>query len=652
MALQSREKRAAGAASAPPGQPSNADQLVAAGLEQHRAGNIQAADGLYAQALRARPDHADALNLGGAAAFALGRTQDAIRLIGRAIKAAPNHKDAYLNLAEALERAERTPEAIKACHDALALAPDFSDAYARLAWLNANAGFYDMAIAFSRVALGLDPGSVQALCARGAALWRLQKIGEAEDAYRAALDIAPQDLPSLTGLGVVLCETDRTAEAEELYRRALAVKPDDSGILGGLGRVAEVSGDIDGALAFYDRANQSSAGSVVILYNRGRCLRDAGRFDEAEAAFNEVLSVEPQHAPSLYALMRMKRLENGPNTQKRLARLISDSARPAMHRIQAGFAAGELLDNAGDSDAAFRRFSEANALYARTREARGERFDGLELRNMVDLIVNRLAREYARDATGWGNPSETPVFVVGMPRSGTTLVEQICASHSEVFGAGELKWIQTVAAKIAKRNEGRARVAEWDGTFARSIADGVLKDLERLGNGARRVVDKSPLNIMRLGLIGALFPNARVIWCRRDLRDVVVSNHTMYFGQGNVYSTSQADCAYFATQVERLGECWLRDSKLKILELRYESLVSDLEGHVRQIIDFLGVPWEPGCLEFYKTDRHVQTPSSWQVRQPVYTRSVGRWRRFEKHLGPMLAALAANTPGLNADLMV
>jgi hypothetical protein len=147
---------------------------------------------------------------------------------------------------------------------------------------------------------------------------------------------------------------------------------------------------------------------------------------------------------------------------------------------------------------------------------------------------------------------------------------------------------------------------------------------------------------MRLGLIGALFPNARVIWCRRDPRDVVVSNHTMYFGQGNLYSTSQSDCAYFVRQIDRVGECWLRESNMKILPIVYEDLAADIESHARKMIDFLGLAWEPACLEYYKTDRLVDTPSTWQVRQPVYTSSIGRWRRYEKHLGPMLEALAAD----------
>jgi hypothetical protein len=252
-----------------------------------------------------------------------------------------------------------------------------------------------------------------------------------------------------------------------------------------------------------------------------------------------------------------------------------------------------------------------------------------------------MAREYAEDTAAWGNPTELPVFVVGMPRSGTTLVEQICASHSQVVGAGELRAMQMMARLIGTHNHGRDHVGEWDADFSRGQADRHANALAQVADGAIRVVDKTPLNLMRLGLICSMYPKARIIWVRRDPRDVVVSNHLMYFGKGNLYSTDQADCAFAVREIDRLGGIWRRELKAPILEVVYEDLVADLDTHVRRIIDFLGLPWEPACLNFQDTDRHVTTPSSWQVRQPIYSSSVGRWRRFEKHLGPMLTELAA-----------
>jgi hypothetical protein len=338
----------------------------------------------------------------------------------------------------------------------------------------------------------------------------------------------------------------------------------------------------------------------------------------------------------------MKKLAETPELRKQLNRIFNDGSKNRHVRVQAGFALGEILDRAGEPDAAFQRYTDANALHARERLKIGEKFDRAVLRTQADLIENRLAAEYAKDAAGWANPTERPVFVVGLPRSGTTLVEQICASHSQVEGIGELDAIQTMARSIAYKNEGLDNIAEWDKAHALRLVNEHAEELTRLGCGATRVVDKTPLNLLRLGLIGAAYPNAHVIWCRRDLRDVVVSQHTMYFGEGNLFSTNQADCAYAAKQIERIGSLWKANSKLKILEVVYEDLVADLETNVRKIIEFLELPWEPACLDFQNTQRHVDTPSSWQVRQPIYSSSVGRWRRFEKHLGPMLTELASN----------
>ncbi len=337
----------------------------------------------------------------------------------------------------------------------------------------------------------------------------------------------------------------------------------------------------------------------------------------------------------------MKRFDFDAAEGKRLGRLIVDQAQPLTHKVQAAFALAELTDRAGDPDGAFRRYAEANKLQTRFHAERGERFDAPGLRAMVERTEARVAQDYREHTAGWGDPTEQPVFVVGLPRSGTSLVEQICASHSEVVGAGELTAVLNAARRIAAANEGRESLADWTPEVARTEAQRHAQALRTLGQGASRVVDKTPLNVMRLGLIGALFPNARIIWCHRDPRDVVISNHTLFFARGNTYSTDLGNCAYAVRQIERMGAAWEKHSRLPILHVAYEDLVADLDSQVPRIIDFLGLPWEPACLDFHMTERRVDTPSSWQVRQPIYSSSIGRWTRYEKHLGPMFEALAA-----------
>ena len=628
--------------SAQPTSGGDANALVARALEAHQSGRLEEAESFYAQALAADPDHPDALNLSGALAFGLGRHDEAIRRISRAVKVRPDHIDARLNLAEALEGARRLPEAIDSCRQALALAPDSIDAHARLARLLAERNEGALALAHARVALALQPDCVEALIARGLALRFMKRSADSETAFRSAVEIAPDGLAAITHLAAILQECGRLEEAATLYQRSAELKPDDDRLVAAVGTVFELSGDASGALVQYRRAAELNPASAEFPFRCGCCLRDIGRFDEAEATLRAALVLDAEYGPAHLALARLGRLENSPETRRRLSRGFSDRTRSPRERAQAGFAYGELLERAGDFDAAFVKYAEANATLTSWRVSIGDVFNRQELDETVDDIERRRAAEFAHDVKKWGFETELPVFVVGPARSGTTLVEQICASHSKVVGAGELRSITTAARVIVDRNQGRERIADWDPEVARSEAEKHAAWLERKAAGAARVVDKSPFNLMRLGFVAGMFPKARVIRCRRDPRDVAVSNHTMFFATGNLWSTDLRDCGHLIRQLDRLGDIWARTLDLSILEVVYEDLVSDLDGNVRRIIDFLGLDWEPDCLRFFESDRQVRTPSSWQVRQPINSKSVGRWRRFEKHLVPLFEALAGD----------
>jgi hypothetical protein len=238
----------------------------------------------------------------------------------------------------------------------------------------------------------------------------------------------------------------------------------------------------------------------------------------------------------------------------------------------------------------------------------------------------------------WGNPSSAPVFIVGMPRSGTSLVEQIAASHSRVVGAGERQEMTAISGALRQHNRGRP-VERWDPVVARKLADRYLSDLNRLGGSAIRVIDKMPDNVFGLWIIAGLFPSARVIFCRRDLRDVCLSCYFHRFTQGHLFSYDLVDCGLRALEVERLSRHWLQVLPLQLLVISYEELIADLPGESRRLVEFLGLDWEPACLDFHKTQRPVLTASAWQVHQPLYTRSVGRWRCYERHLAPLLGVL-------------
>jgi len=260
----------------------------------------------------------------------------------------------------------------------------------------------------------------------------------------------------------------------------------------------------------------------------------------------------------------------------------------------------------------------------------GDTLDGQK----VDESIARWTPDFFARTRDWGEPSELPVFIVGMPRSGTSLVEQIASSHPDVFGAGELRDIANISKSLS-----------WSQCQPGPIKDAARKQLDRLlalGGSALRAIDKMPSNVKHLGLIATLFPSARVILCRRDPRDTCLSCFFQHFGVGNLFSFDLREYGHLYVHTDRLAAHWLKVLPLPILQVQYEDLVADLEGQSRRLISFLGLPWNPACLDFHRAERIVQTFSAWQVRQPIYTRSVGRWRNYQRHLGPLFEALGLN----------
>jgi hypothetical protein len=330
-------------------------------------------------------------------------------------------------------------------------------------------------------------------------------------------------------------------------------------------------------------------------------------------------------------LANCRRLTADDPEMARIAALTARTDLPIEERAAAGFAFAKALDDADRYDEAFAAYDAANRAY---RAAAGDGFDATDLAGRIDRSLADFTAAFFAAVGGWGNPSELPVFIVGLPRSGTSLIEQIAASHSRVFGAGELKTIGEAAVELGPVD------APWTQAAVRRAADAHLERLRGLGGGADRVIDKLPDNIFMLAVIATLYPAARIIFCRRDPRDIGVSCFFQKFSAGLLtFSYDLADCGRRIRETERLAAHWHRVLPLRWLDVRYESLVADLEGESRRLIEFLGLAWEPACLDFHRTIRTVQTASSWQVRQPLYHRSVGRWRHYERHLGPLLQEL-------------
>ena len=367
----------------------------------------------------------------------------------------------------------------------------------------------------------------------------------------------------------------------------------------------ELARDMHAAAAIVDRLLEAGhcSASVALLFTR--IAHDVGREEDALAAVQRVLNGSDPQPPRTIA---------------------------SLH-----FAAAQLLDGLGRYEDAFRHATRANALWA-------DSYDPARMERMVTSCIELFSPAALPGMARATNRDPTPVFIVGMPRSGSTLVEQVLASTPHVFGGGELQWVNKLWHALLRRvgtgavtlDDALTRMLPAD---ADAVAAEHLARLRSLHPTASRVIDKDLSNVMHLGLIWVLFPGARVIHCRRNPLDTGVSCYMTDFEQVLPFTCSLPALGHFNGQVERLMSHWKQALDLPILEVNYEQVVGDLEGHARRLLEFVGVPWDERCLQFHRNPRPVATASRSQVRRPIYTSSIERWRRYEPWIGPLRKAL-------------
>ncbi|MFZ3235528.1 MAG: tetratricopeptide repeat protein [Stellaceae bacterium] len=611
------------------------------GFAHHKAGRYDRAEASYRRVLRKTPENVEALSLLGVIAHERGHHEFAIQLLSRALANRPDFADAHLTLGRAQFALGRPDEAAASYRRAIALNPDLALAHCNLSGLLSLQGAHEAALESADRAAALMPDLAPAYANRGVALGGLRRFSEAEAAFRKALLLAPNTAEVLTDLGQMMTELKRYDEAIACHQQAVALQPENAIAHYRLAAALFYAGDPYGSEASCRRAVTLKPDFAVAWSGLGQILKALGRFDEARSCFVRATEADPESADAHAGLAMMGHRTGGEEQLDRLRALVASPERLERLRIDAGFALGMLLDNADRCDEAFAAFAAANTLHRQWLAASGATFDPVALRQHVDSLIASCTPELYSSVEGEGNPSDVPVFIVGMPRSGTSLVEQIAASHSRVYGAGELKDIAAIVEAV--QEHGRSHSADdLDPDLAGRLADQHEARLRLLGRGAARVIDKMPDNIVHLGFIAVLFPGARVIFCRRDNRDTCLSCFFSRFDDAIAWSCDLGDCGIRATEIERLADHLRKVLPLRMLTIDYETLVADLEGQSRRLIDFLGLDWEPACLEFHKTNRPVLTASGWQVRQPLYTHSVGRWRRYERHLGPLLGVLEQN----------
>ncbi len=660
-----------------PGAPAATDRLLDEALEHHRAGRLDKAKALYEEVLSAKPDDAGALHFLGVLAHQQGDHEEAYRLISRAIAADGRQPAFHDHQGVALRWMGRTDEAEAAHRRAIELDPGFAAAYVNLGNTLAVRGRLEEAETAFRRGLELNPADADAHNNLGNTLRVRGKPTEAADAYRVALDLNPDFAKAHSNLGAILREFGDFQQAETACRRAIELDPGYADAYNNLGNVLMARERVEEGVECYRQAAALDPNSPLLLSNLGGGLTTLGRLDEAQttfrraiemnpdcaeahnglgvvmlsqgkteealASYRKALAVKPDYVDVFYNMTNLGRVEFAAGELRRIGELLAENGLSGEAKAKLRFALAEHHAGRGEIDTAFDLYRQGNEARRKALAAAGRRYDGAMQQAMVGKRKALFGRDFFADRGDFGLPSEVPVFIVGMPRSGTTLIEQIAASHPLVHGAGELKDIAIAAASLSKVLDTEAPypdcLAVMDGETSRRLAEDRLRRLDALAPGAARVIDKMPFNYLHLALIALLHPAARIIHCRRDARDLGLSCYLQNFTDSHPWTTRLEDIGHYFKAYESLMDHWRRVLPLKVMDIGYEDLVNDQEGQSRRLIDFLGLPWDDACLEFHNTRRAVRTASNWQVRQPIYSKSVGRWRLYEKFLDPLKRAL-------------
>ena len=580
--------------------------------KHYHAGRLREAEAICQRILQQEPDQADALHLLGVVAHRSSDYEKAIAFYTRALGVRQSEATFHINLALAFSALGRLPEASAHFQQALRLRPNDPDCRVALANVLQELGDLQGSLPHYREALRLQPEHFPAHYNLGVVLLELGKIPDAVAHGKKAVRLNPNSAEAYTSLGAALGEQGLTVDAIAHQRQALRLRPG------------------------YDHAHFRLASALV----------EQGKIEEAVSYCQETLRLNPDFGTA-YALLGELAVHGSYSITgsefQRMHALLSGGRLPLVDASRLHFAVAALLDRQAEYGRAFVHCKLGNELKQEIYRRRGQAFDRQDHCRAIDRTIATFDARFFGRVHSFGVDSDLPVFIVGMPRSGTTLVTQILSSLPGVCGAGELKDLAEVLAGPAKRQKLAADYPEYmsnmDRVTIRGMADDYLTRLRQIGGHAIRVIDKLPHNFFHLGSICALFARARIIHCRRDPLDVCLSCYFQDFQEVS-YASKLEDLGFCYRQYERLMVHWRQVLPVAVCEVVYEELVANLEPVSRKLAAFCGLDWNSRCLAFHDNSRTVRTASKLQVRRPLYATSIGRWKHYESYLQPLHEALA------------
>jgi tetratricopeptide (TPR) repeat protein len=626
-------------------EPRNIEVLRMLGVLQLQRGDWQAGVQTARELLKLQPDQPDTLNNLGYAQQNLDQNDEALGNYDAALKLNPSHAGAWYNRGNVLHKLRRYVEAESSYRQALVIRPNHADTWVNLGNTLKQVQRYEEALACYDKVIALAPQHAMAYNNRGNTLKELKRYEEALASFGQAIRINPRYADAYFNAGIVLQDMKRYEEALQAYRQTLALDSVhtqaclNQGIaLTELARISHDPADHVAALASFDQAIALKPDDADAYTNKGNLLVELGRMGEAEVLLNKALEVDPDNPGALSSLVSLKRAKQDDPRFVQLKALYARRATlPEDDQILLDFAMGKALEGVEHYDDAFAAYAEGNRLHHAVHP-----YDEAEQVRYSESTRNFFSRELFRNCAELEArlpevlDERVPVFIVGMPRSGTTLIEQVLASHPSLFGGGELR---TLGLLVESVDLPPAGTPGWDAQLLelRKLGQTYLDEVWKLAPNARYITDKMPGNYMYLGLLHLMLPQAKIIHAMREPMDSCFSCYALRFKDGHEYCYDLETLGRYNLRYRELMRHWHAVLPPgRILDLRYEDTVADLEGQAKRLLEYVGLPWDPACLNFYQNKRAVSTASVTQVRQPIYRTSIARWKHFEKHLGPLI----------------
>jgi tetratricopeptide (TPR) repeat protein len=636
-----------------------------------RGGDPVMAERICRQALNEHPRDANLLCLLGASLIRQQKPKEAEHVLSRAVRIYASFSRAHEGLAEALIMQGRLKEALASLEQAEALEPGSPSIRMKKAKVLTGLGNEDDATRELEASfkltphredlvrgLGLqrmgnlrdaekvyrdvllkDPSNVDALRLLAGVAMRAKQWGDAEALLERALELAPDFHQGWFDLGLSRQEQDKTAEAIHAYEQVIRLEPGLPQGYTSVGTVKAMIGSHDEAMEQFQAALERDPAHFGALSGMGHVLKTIGKQDEAIASYRECVRQNPDHGETWWSMANLKTFKFTDDEIESMAARAERETLIEEQRANFFFALGKAWEDKKDYDQAFEYYARGNA-NRRDRES----YDPVQTVDLHDRFIETFSKEFLEEQRGGGCDSRAPILIVGLPRSGSTLIEQILASHPDVEGTHELPDLGRVARSIGLGREDRKAYPEAMASLGsaelRRLGEEYLQRTERHRElGKPRFTDKLPNNFVHVGFLELVLPNAKIINAKRHPLDSCLGGFKQLFARGQPFTYDQFEIAEFYLEYQRIMDHWHEVLPGRVLDVQYENVVDNLETQVRRILEYCELPWNDACLRYYDNERAVKTASSEQVRQPIYSSAKHRWRNFEKHLGPMIEVL-------------